>query len=178
MRIIFLLVSAMLLAACSSMPEVLVGPESVSEDFAQWQQNPEKEQQLRLSGVIARIDNLDNQTRIEVVNLPIQSAGKPSLSVEADGRYVVYIDGYLEPITYAQGRLISVLGESKGTEKGMVGEFAYEFPVLHASGVHLWTIKEKVIIHEFPSSNFPCRTLYCRDFDSGTKSGHIIQQVE
>jgi outer membrane lipoprotein len=178
MRIIFLLVAAMLLSACASMPEALVGSETVSEDFAQWQQNPDQAQQLRLSGVIARIDNLETQTRIEVVNLPIQSAGKPSLSVEADGRYVIYFDGYLEPLTYAQGRLLSVLGEANGTEKGMVGEYAYEFPILHASGLHLWTIKEKVIIHEFPSSNFPCRTLYCRDFDSGTKSGHIVQQVE
>jgi outer membrane lipoprotein len=178
MRIIFLLVAALLLSACASMPEALVGSETVSEDFAQWQQNPDQAQQLRLSGVIARIDNLETQTRIEVVNLPIQSAGKPSLSVEADGRYVIYFDGYLEPLTYAQGRLLSVLGEANGTEKGMVGEYAYEFPVLHASGLHLWTIKEKVIIHEFPSSNLPCRTLYCRDFDSGTKSGHIVQQVE
>lgn len=89
-----------------------------------------------------------------MVNLPIENNGKPDINVEPEGRFVAYIDGFVDPVTYSKGRLVSILGTSDGYELGKVGDYEYRFPVMKASGYHLWQIKEKVIVHDQPINTF------------------------
>lgn len=172
------LCAAILLSACSSLPDNLKteNPNLVT-DYQTWQAMPEQPAQLRLGGIIAQVTNLAQQTRIEVVNLPIGSSAKPDIKQEAQGRFVVYVDGFADPVTLAEGRLISVLGESQGREQAKVGEYDYDFPVMKASGYHLWRIEESVIMYDFDSYLYPCHGLYCRDSRYGPKQGKVIQEV-
>lgn len=181
-KIIALLIafSALMLSGCSSLPDSLVTTnESVVTDYEVWVNSPpDSVSEVRLGGVIASVTNLETQTRLEIVNLPIGKDAKPNINVEPQGRYVAYINGFVDPVSYAKGRLISVLGTENGYETGKVGEFDYRFPVLSATGYHLWQIREKVIVHEQPVSLFPCRSLYCREVRYGPSVGHVVQQVE
>ena len=65
-------------------------------------------QAIRLGGVIAAIDNGEQKTRLEIVAMPIGSDGKPKLGNSTQKRFVAYVDGFLEPMEYHPGRLISV----------------------------------------------------------------------
>ncbi|MCW8335124.1 Slp family lipoprotein [Vibrio sp. SCSIO 43135] len=177
---VLILVSVLLVSACSSLPQNLESesPNLIS-DYQQWLDSDSSNTlDVRLGGIIAKVTNLDDKTRLEVVNMPISSAGKPDLGTEPNGRFVAYVDGFLDPVAYAEGRLITVLGTSNGTEQAKVGEFEHQFPVMNARGVHLWRIQERVIVNDVGSYYFPCRGLYCRQTMAFPSEGRVIQEVK
>ncbi|OAJ94167.1 Slp family lipoprotein [Vibrio bivalvicida] len=178
-RLLCVLASAVLLSACSSLPDNLKSENpDIITDYQVWQSVGDKSTEVRLGGLIADVKNLADQTRIEVVNLPIGSSGKPDINQEPEGRFVAYVDGFADPVTLSTGRLISLLGQSQGREQGKVGEYAYDFPVMKANGFHLWRIEERIIVHDFDSYLYPCRGLYCSDVRYGTRQGKVIQEVK
>jgi len=178
-RLLLALVGVLSLSACSSLPENLKSENpNLITDYQVWQSVGEDASQVRLGGLIASVTNLEDQTRIEVVNLPIGSSGKPDINQEPEGRFVAYVDGFADPVALSTGRLISLLGESQGLEQGKVGDYSYDFPVMKASGFHLWRIEERVIVHDIDSYFYPCHGLYCQDFRYGTRQGKVIQEVK
>ncbi len=54
---------------------------------------------VRLGGKTAALLNLQDKTRVEVVNMPISSSGKPDIDAEPKGRFT---DGYVEPLSFAE----------------------------------------------------------------------------
>lgn len=179
LRLWLLTLGAVTLMGCSSLPDSLksANPE-VQSDYQTWAaSDPQQATELRLGGVIAGLENQEGRSRIEIVQLPINSSsGKPDINVEPEGRFVAYIDGFLDPVTYAKGRLITVLGFSAGSETGRVGEYEYRFPVMNARGHQLWKIRERVNMHHAPVGHFRCKSLYCRELNYPT-SGTVYQEV-
>lgn len=169
-----------LLVGCSSLPEELTATtEPVITDYQIWlDSDPESKPTVRLGGVIASVKNLDNKTRLEIVNMPIGSDGKPNINAEPKGRFVAYVQGYIEPVTYAKGRMITLVGTSEMPEVGMVGDYEYTFPVMTSYGQRLWKIKERLVVTETSSHFYSCRSLYCRSFNYGPKQGRVIQEVQ
>lgn len=171
--------TAFLLSACGSLPENLKTENAnVVTNYDQWLSTPSVTAEVRLGGVIAGVTNLEQSTRVEIVNLPISSIGKPDIDKEPQGRFIAYIKGFADPVMLAEGRLITLLGQSQPKEQGKVGEFTYDFPVMEAKGYHLWRIEEKIIVHDIDSGLYPCRSFYCRDLRFGTRQGKVIQEVK
>jgi len=167
------------LTACSSIPQELASENpNLVTDYSAWQQQRSAQVDVRMGGVIASVNNLDDRTRIEVVNLPINSVGKPDINQEPKGRFVAYIKGFKDPVSFSEGRLITLLGQSRGSEAALVGEYEYDFPVMLAEGYRLWRIEERVIINETGSYVYPCHGIYCRDIHSSTRQGRVIQDVK
>ncbi len=179
-RSLFVLIYLLLLGGCSSLPEQLnAQSENVITDFTTWTQQVETYQDdVRLGGIVAKITNLKNKTRLELVNMPINDVGKPDIGKEASGRFVVYVDGFLDPVTYAEGRLVSVVGKAKGLELATVGESEHQMPVLHAYGEHLWRIEEWVAVDRTESYLETCHGLYCTDLRIGPSRGRVIKEVK
>jgi outer membrane lipoprotein len=182
MKSSLLFLCILFLAGCSSLPKELTSSQTNTlieyNAFVTAAQNDENVE-VRLGGVIARIDNLKDTTRIEIVNLPISSSGKPDLSQEPTGRFVVYLDGFIDPITYSVGRLVTVLGQSTGIEEANVGEFLYPFPVINGSALHLWQIQEYVMSNDIDMSYMPCTGARCfhqRSIES--RRGKVVQEVK
>lgn len=167
-------------SACSSLPEELATNNiNVITDYQTWLQSDlMAENEVRIGGIVAEVANLEDRTRIEVVNMPISSTGKPDLSSEPEGRYVAYVDGYVESVALAKGRLITFLGKSAGIEKGYVGEFETQFPVIKVNNYHLWRIQERVIVDKYESHLAPCWGMHCRSDRFYSGSGRVIQEVK
>ncbi|MGB5539679.1 MAG: Slp family lipoprotein [Gammaproteobacteria bacterium] len=89
-------------------------------------------------GVILTTTNLQDSTQIEVLAYPLDSNEWPLRDNEPLGRFLLLQDGYLEPASYAEGRLISVTGTVTGTRAGRVGDTAYAYPVISAGQLYLW----------------------------------------
>ncbi|GAA5646634.1 MULTISPECIES: Slp family lipoprotein [Vibrio] len=178
---IFSFSAILLLAGCASLPETLKSdsPRLIS-DYQAWSvQTTADGTPIRLGGVIAAVTNLDNKTRIEVVNLPISESGKPDIDKEPHGRFVGYIDGFIDPVTFAKGRMVTLLGTSQGTEQEKVGDYDYRFPVMQISGYHLWRVEERVVTYDDPFF-YPCIGIYCRHlyYDYGPREGKVIKTVK
>jgi len=89
-------------------------------------------------GTILDTRNLQNSTRIEVLAYPLDSDQRPLLGKKPLGRFFIHQQGYLEPATFSQGRLVSVIGSVGESQSGNVGDSAYTYPVITVQQLHLW----------------------------------------
>ena len=141
MRLLSTLASLALLAACASKPPVsLEGadlklrPQQVLTDF-----DKVRGARVAWGGVIVATENLAEGTRIEVLAYPLRSGNaRPNTESAAQGRFIILKPGYLEPVDYAPGRVVTVAGTLADIESGTVGDADYEFPVVQADELHLW----------------------------------------
>ena len=93
---------------------------------------------VQWGGAVVAVDNLENRTRLEVLAYPLDSRGRAQRDGAPYGRFLLVRDGYLEPVDYAPGRLVTAVGTITGIEEGQVGAAPYRYPVLEAEQLHLW----------------------------------------
>ena len=89
-------------------------------------------------GTIVTVHNLKDSTEIAVLAYPLEDSGYPKTSQQATGRFIIRYNGFLDPVDYAPGRAVSVLGHVDGVQQGKIGEAPYSFPVVQAKSLHLW----------------------------------------
>ncbi|ATD26838.1 Slp family lipoprotein [Vibrio cholerae] len=172
---------ALLLSACASLPPELGNPDdkSVVTQYSAWlERDPATQSPVRMGGVVANIGNQKDRTRVELVNLPIDSAGRPNIHQEPQGRFVAYVPGFLDPITYGEGRLLTLYGTTAPSEQGKVGDYEHTYPVMNAQGYHLWRVEERVEVDDIGPYMFPCRGFYCWPRTMPERDGKIIQEVK
>ena len=90
-------------------------------------------------GTILYTQNLKDYTQIEVLAYPLSSYHQPQVQDKPLGRFIIRHQGFLEPATYAQGKLITVMGIIGDSKKGKVGDSTYIYPVLNSQQLHLWS---------------------------------------
>lgn len=100
-------------------------------------------------GTILATQNLKDLTQIEILAYPLDSSQRPNLNDKPLGRFIIRNQGFLDPLSYSQGQLISVLGEVGENQSATIGESAYVYPVINAHQLNLWPKKKSST-----SSNF------------------------
>lgn len=93
-------------------------------------------------GVILNVQNLASKTQIEIMAYPLDRRQRPMTGRDALGRFIAVQDAFLEPVDFAQGRSITVLGTVKQLIEGQVGEARYHYPLLQIDALHLWRAGE------------------------------------
>lgn len=129
----------LLLAACASTPDPITFEQS-NLDFTRVAQSPDAfaEQEVRWGGIVARVENLEKDTLIEVVNLPLGRQARPTASQETGGRFIARVPGFLDPMIYEVGKEITVVGMLAQPMPGKVGKHEINFPVVDVRGYYLW----------------------------------------
>lgn len=109
--------------------------------FAVLQKEPEKYagKLLMVGGVIVDTKNLKEGTRIEVLQKPLDGEGRPELTDETGGRFLVMTQQFLDGAVYHRGRPITVVGEVAAPQVLPLGEMEYHYPVIAAKALHLWS---------------------------------------
>lgn len=140
------------LAGCATYPDaVRVSDESMLVSYQAVTQSAVTTGTARWSGVVAKIQNNPTQTRLEIVYFPAAAGGRPQVSDQTPGRFVAYVNGFLDPLVYSQGKQVTVLGPLQPAEHGHVEQYPYVFPVIGQATVHLWPKKqERVEVETFP----------------------------
>lgn len=69
---------------------------------------------------------------------PLSARGRPLTRRMPWGRFQAVAPGYLDPILFAQGRLVTVVGTVSGIRAGRVGQARYLYPRLRILGTHIW----------------------------------------
>jgi len=106
--------------------QVISGPETLHGQWVLW------------GGTIVTVHNLKDSTEVAVLAYPVEKSGYPKTSQQASGRFIIRYGGFLDPVDYAPGRAVSVLGRVDGVQQGKIGEAPYTFPVIQADYLHLW----------------------------------------
>ncbi len=156
------------MTACSSIPEEIQTPEDsnlVSYQAVLGNAEAFTGKTARWGGMIAAVRNTNFGTEIEVVNLNLQSWGRPVPSDKSDGRFRAKLDGFIDPMVYKEGRYITFRGIVAEAETGTIDEFKYLFPVLKVTGKYLWPVqKEKTRVEVDYSSLWYRHYYYTRPY--------------
>lgn len=144
MKSLFLGIMCLTLTACVSYPEVVQvkeGTELISYQ-AVVESSAHIDKQARWSGVIAEVTNHKDNTQLDVLYYLSGANGRPQASDEPVGRFRVFVDGFLDPVIYKQGKSITALGKIAKKQSAKIGEFEYEYPTIVNSKVYLWKKQE------------------------------------
>lgn len=105
---------------------------------------------VRWGGTIAAVDNRATETRIEVVARALDRNGRPRETDRSPGRFIAVIDGFLDPVVYAEGREMTVTGALAGETTHRIGDHEYTFPVVRAENYLLWPPRSELQPRDFP----------------------------
>lgn len=112
-------------------------------------------------GVIVETENRSNETRILIMQTALDVEKRPVDKDRSEGRFILKQNDFLDPVIYAQGREITVVGEVVGKEDLPLGKIRYDYPVVMAEHCVLW---------EKPGYYYPYPYLY--DYYYGPYWGH------
>ncbi len=138
---ITILLISLLLGACAGPAPFDAGKIELSLSPQQLREAPPTDSEGKMvmwGGVILDTRNLDNSTQIEVLAYPVNDRQYPMQDQPPQGRFLILQSGYLEPVDYAQGRRISVLGRLQPSQPGKIGDSDYLYPVVDAEQLKLW----------------------------------------
>lgn len=136
--------TALLLAACAPAPLYKPAPDVVHVPPTVVAQTPERYSRASViwGGRIVKVTNMADHTEVELLSYPLDSSQRPQTDEPASGRFIAVVPGYLEPLNYPPGRLMTISGHLKGARSGKVGAADYVFPLVETVDHHLWTAEE------------------------------------
>lgn len=131
------------LTGCTTLPEPIRAAPAQPIVPAQAQAAPEQHKgaPVRWGGIIATVINLPSESLIEVVARPLEGDGRPEDSDRTTGRFLARLAGFIDPVAYAAGRELTVVGTLAGVEQRKIGEYAYLYPVVRVTGHYLWPLR-------------------------------------
>jgi outer membrane lipoprotein len=96
--------------------------------------------EVRWGGEISKVENRADQTWIEIVRRRLWEDGKPKTSGKSDGRFIASFTGFVDPVVYEVGHLLTVVGTIEDKVKRPIGEYDYVFPIVTVEGSYLWKV--------------------------------------
>lgn len=134
-----------LLAACAPAPIypaqgqafVSATPEQVATAPANFH-----DLQVVWGGRVIAVHNLADDSEIEILAYPLDSSQRPRTTQHATGRFIAIVPGFVEPMNYPEGSLVTLRGAISGSRSGNVGQAPYTFATVHSHALHRWTAEE------------------------------------
>jgi outer membrane lipoprotein len=87
---------------------------------------------------------LKEGTRIEILQLPLDSSLKPTRDLtKSQGRFVAMRKEFLDPATIPSGTFITVTGEVAGSVTLPLDEMEYLYPIVEIKNLRVWPAVEE-----------------------------------
>ncbi|MBN2297536.1 MAG: Slp family lipoprotein [Deltaproteobacteria bacterium] len=150
--LLFFLTAALLLAGCTSViPRDVLSKVDEPVSIRDVQDHPDSFSASRVlwAGIILDIQNSKDHTIIEVLQKPSDYQGRPKAVDTSDGRFLARYNGFLDPAVYSEGREVTIAGELEGIKNLSIGEYAYTYPFVLVTEIHLWPLEPDKEYHYF-----------------------------
>ncbi|RCN58564.1 hypothetical protein C4900_01875 [Acidiferrobacter thiooxydans] len=95
---------------------------------------------VRWGGMIVRDYVGPVHSTLTILAYPLNGRGRPRLSRMPEGRFQAVAPGYLDPILFARGQLVTVVGTVIGTKPGLIGQAHYIYPRVQILATHVWRL--------------------------------------
>ncbi len=115
--------------------------------FAYLQQDPAAHvgETVMLGGRILDIRTSEERSEIMVLQMPLDHWNAPIQEELSEGRFLVFMDRFLDPVLYNKGKLMSMVGVVRGSEIRAIGQYEYNFPTIDAMEIKLWLQDENYV---------------------------------
>lgn len=131
-------VVALALSACAAAPPFREAPASPTPLAVAAEPQGHAGSEVVWGGKILGVRNRADVTEIEIAACPLDRAQRPDPSAPGEGRFVVVVAGYAEPLDYPPGRFATVRGRLDGTRLARIDEREVVLPKLRSEALHLW----------------------------------------
>lgn len=124
--------------------EFEVGPSRLT--YLELHDSPEtfKGQPVTLGGKVLHAKRLKAGTRIEILQLPLDSSFKPTRDLrQSQGRFIAMKEEFLDPATIPSGTFITVSGNAAGSITLPLDETEYLFPIVEITNLRVWPTDEE-----------------------------------
>ena len=91
-----------------------------------------------LGGYILETMNLESETIIKVLQVPLAIGEEPGLRDSSEGRFLVYHQEFLDPEIYSKDRTITVAGEVIGSDSEEIGDNRIQYLKIKSREIYLW----------------------------------------
>ena len=92
-----------------------------------------------VGGYILETVNEPEGSWLTVLQAPLDSLNRPESSDLSEGRFLVWSTEFLDPVVYSKERRITVGGQVIGNQQRKLGSLTYQYPVVEAKEIHLWS---------------------------------------
>lgn len=147
-RLCLVAAAALLLSGCVTIPDAIKGTSPTPQDDLVRVMNAPQiyvGQESRFGGRVVSIRNEANKTRLEIASMPLDSGAKPLLDMPSEGRFIAYVNRFLEPVDF-KDQLVTVVGPIVGTEQGAIGDKPYRYVVIDAQGYKRWNVVQRLMM--------------------------------
>jgi outer membrane lipoprotein len=142
-----ILLGALLLIAsgCVSDPDIV--PETLktqidsSIPFSKILEEPTSHQGavVLLGGEVLSAKRLTEGTRLEILQLPLDSSEEPvGDKTASQGRFLAFESSFLDPATLPPNTRITLVGEVTGATNAKLDDMEYRYPTLTIKHLHVW----------------------------------------
>ncbi|AFI90260.1 Slp family lipoprotein [Pectobacterium parmentieri] len=147
-RLSMIAAAVLLLSGCVTVPDAIKGTSPTPQDDLVRVMNAPQiyvGQESRFGGRVVSIRNEANKTRLEIASMPLDSGAKPLLDMPSEGRFIAYVNRFLEPVDF-KDQLVTVVGLIVGTEQGAIGDKPYRYVVIDAQGYKRWNVVQRLMV--------------------------------
>ena len=149
-------------AGCASKPHSI--SLAVVDDVSVQQVREEKDAHIgstvRWGGAVTGVENRDDTTWVFVIARDLKKNGKPVSDNRSDGRFVAVFDGFVDPLVYKEGRLLTVVGSIDGSTTRAIGDYDYRFSLVSVRDSHLWPERHNTPRIYYPPPHHWYRNMY------------------
>jgi outer membrane lipoprotein len=134
---------ALLLHGCGPklIPKELEGQVDRNVSFLQLKQSPQAYigRLVVLGGEVLVIKRSKDQSRMEVLQLPLDSSLRPVADrITSQGRFLAIQKEFLDPATVPAGTPVTIIGDVTGTTTLPLDEIQYVYPTLNVRHLRVW----------------------------------------
>jgi outer membrane lipoprotein len=111
-----------------------------------------------LGGIIVKTTVIADGSLIEAIYVHADSRGYLRRIEPSNGRFLAIFKGrdLLDPVIFHEKREITLAGEFIGTQKGMIGEMEYVYPLFEIREIYLWEeVKERDYYYLYAPYYYP-----------------------
>jgi len=91
-----------------------------------------------LGGYILETRNLESETILKVLQVPLRAGEEPDLRDRSQGRFIVYYKGFLDPEVYGKDRAITLAGRVIGSVVEKIGDERFQYLKIENREIYLW----------------------------------------
>lgn len=134
-----LLLCAALLSACATplpypaAPATSPPPFEVAESI-----DAHLEREVLWGGMILEVTPRERWTELEVLAFPLDRRQQPLPHLADEGRFILVVAGFADPLEYAPGRFVTVPGRITGLRRGTLRNEDHAWPMVDALSFRLW----------------------------------------
>ena len=138
--LLFSLVAVMLPISCTVISEPVRSEAEPPLPFKSLiaQADQYKGRTVILGGYILETKNLESETIIKVLQVPMRIGEDPDFKDRSEGRFLIYQQGFLDPEIYSKDRVITVAGKVIGSGSEEIGGNRIQYLKIESREIYLW----------------------------------------